>query len=432
MGVVTNYRGITLTPIAAKIYNAMLLNRIQPELEKVLRINQHGFRKNSSTSGQILTVKRILEGVRAKNLNAVLLFVDFSKAFDSVHRGKMASILEAYGIPDETIQAVMMLSKNTRAKVRSPDGDTDFFDVCAGVLQGDTLAPFLFILCLDYVLRTSIDLQSDLGLTLEKSRNRRYPTIHITDADYADDIALFADNTTDAEKLLHILENAAANIGLYVNAKKTEFMTINTTGEVKSLNQMPLKNVNEFSYLGSNIASTEKDVVTRITKAWTALDILRMIWKSTLPDGMKRQFFRAVVESVLVYGSSTWTLTKRLEKLLDGSYTRMLCTVLNISWKEHLTRQRLYGTLPTLSSTIRERRLRFAGHCGRTKEELVSSVLLWTPKHGYTKVGRPSKTYIQLLAQDASCETEELKSLMQDRDQWRERVRLVRASHPTG
>ena len=100
--------------------------------------------------------------------------------------------------------------------------------------------------------------------------------------------------------------------------------------------------------------------------------------------------------------------------------------------KEHPTRQRLYGTLPTLSSTIRERRLRFAGHRGRTKEELVSSELLWTPKHGYTKVGRPSKTYIQQLAQDAGCETEELKSLMQDHDQRRERVRLVRASRPTG
>ena len=155
LGLVTNYRRITLTPIAAKIYNAMLLNRIQPELKKVLRINQNGFRKNRSTSSKIMTVRRILESVRVKNFNAVLLFVDFSKAFDSVHRGEMESILEAYGIPDETIQAVMMLYKNTRAKVRSPDGDTDFSDGCAGVLQGDTLVPFLFILCLDYMLRTS-------------------------------------------------------------------------------------------------------------------------------------------------------------------------------------------------------------------------------------------------------------------------------------
>ena len=95
LSLATNYRGITLTPIAAKIYNSMLLNRIQPEVEKILRRNQNGFRKNRSTVGQILTVRRIIEGVKAKNLEEVILFVDFSKAFDSVHRGKIAEILKA-------------------------------------------------------------------------------------------------------------------------------------------------------------------------------------------------------------------------------------------------------------------------------------------------------------------------------------------------
>ena len=77
----------------------------------------------------------------------------------------MEQILLAYGIPKETVDAIMMLYKNTRAKVRSPDGDTDFFDILAGVLQGDTLAPFLFVVCLDYVLRTSVDKISNFGLT---------------------------------------------------------------------------------------------------------------------------------------------------------------------------------------------------------------------------------------------------------------------------
>ena len=129
MSVVNNYRGITLTAISAKIYNTLLLNRIQPALETILRKNQNGFQKNQSTVGQILTVRRIIEGVRAKNLKAVLLFIDFSKAPDSIHRGKMEQILLAYGIPKETVNAIMMLYKNTRAKVRSPDGDTDFFDI---------------------------------------------------------------------------------------------------------------------------------------------------------------------------------------------------------------------------------------------------------------------------------------------------------------
>ena len=85
------------------------------------------------------------------------MFVDFSKAFNSIHRGKMKQILLAYGLPKETVTAIMMLYNNTKAMVYSPDGDTVCFDIIAGVLQGDTLAPYMFIICLDYVLQTSID-----------------------------------------------------------------------------------------------------------------------------------------------------------------------------------------------------------------------------------------------------------------------------------
>ena len=99
-----------------------------------------------------MTICRILEGVRAKNLQAILLFVDFTKAFDSIHGGKMEQILLAYGQPKETVAAITILFGNTKVKVRSPDGDTEYFDIVAGVLQGDSLASYLFIICLDYVL----------------------------------------------------------------------------------------------------------------------------------------------------------------------------------------------------------------------------------------------------------------------------------------
>ena len=152
-----NYQGITLTYIEAKIYNALLRNRIEPKIDKILRKNQNGFQRNRSTTSQILTICRILEGVWAKNLQATLLFVDFTKAFDSIHRGKMEQILLAYGLPKETVAAIMIFYRNTKVKVCSPDGDTEYFDIVAGVLQGKTLAPHLFIICLDYVLRISID-----------------------------------------------------------------------------------------------------------------------------------------------------------------------------------------------------------------------------------------------------------------------------------
>ena len=235
LGLAKNYRGITLTSIAAKIYNALLRNRIVPQIDKILRKIQNGFRRNRSTTSQILTIRRILEDVRAKNLQATLLFVDFTKAFDSIHRGKMEHILLAYGLPEETVAAIMILYRNTKVKMRSPDRDTEYFDIVAGVLQGDTLASYLFIICLDYVLRTSIDNIRENGFELTKKRSRRYPAKTITDADYADDIALLANTPNQAETLLHSLERAAAGIRLHVNAQKTEFMCFNQKGDISTL-----------------------------------------------------------------------------------------------------------------------------------------------------------------------------------------------------
>ena len=159
LGLAKDYRGKTLTSIAAKIYNALLRNCIVPQINKIPRKNQNGFRRNRSTTSQILTIRRILESMRAKNLQATLLFVDFTKAFYSIHRGKMEQILLAYGLPEETVAAIMILkekensefkplklrlkidlvsyparaeglvnmimilNRNTKVKVRSPDGD---------------------------------------------------------------------------------------------------------------------------------------------------------------------------------------------------------------------------------------------------------------------------------------------------------------------
>ena len=174
----------------------------------------------------------------------------------------------------------MILYRNTKVKVRSPDGDTEYFDIVAGILQGDTLAPYLFIICLDYVLRTSID-------------------------------------------------------KIHVNAHKTEYMCFNQAGHISTQDRTSLKLVDKFTYLGSSVSSTEKDIDTRLSKAWTAIDRLSIIWKSDLTDKMKRSFFQAAVVSILLFWCTTWTLTKRLEKNLDCNYTRMLRAILNKSWRKH-------------------------------------------------------------------------------------------------
>ena len=192
-----------------------------------------------------------------------------------------------------------------------------------------------------------------------------------------------------------------------------------------------LKLVDKFTYLGSSVESTEKNIDTRLMKAWAAIDRLSIIWRSDLTDKMKRSFFQAAVVSILLYGCTTWTLTKRLEKKLDGNYSRMLRAILNKSWRQHPTRHQLYGHLPPITKTIQVRRTRHAGHCWRSRDEIISDVLLWTPTYGRTKAGRPARTYIQQLCEDTGCSPEDQPEAMNDREEWRERVRDIRTCGTT-
>ena len=143
---------------------------------------------------------------------------------------------------------------------------------------------------------------------------------------------------------------------------------------------------------------------------------------------MKRSFFQVAVMSILLYGCTTLTLTKRLEKKLDGNYTRMLRAILNRSWQQHPTRRQLYGHLPPITKTIQVRQTRHAGHCWRSKDEIVSDVLLWTPVYGQSKVGLPARTLIQQLCDDTGCHPEDLPKATNDRETWRKRVRDIRAN----
>ena len=145
-----------------------------------------------------------------------------------------------------------------------------------------------------------------------------YPAKTITDADNADDIAILANTPNQAETIQHSLERAAADIGLHANAHKTEYMDYNQNNDISTLDGTPLKLVDKFTYLGSSVSSTENDIDTRLTKAWSAIDRQSIIRKSDLTDKMKCSFFQAAVVSILLYGCTTWTLTKRMEKELDG------------------------------------------------------------------------------------------------------------------
>ena len=166
---------------------------------------------------------------------------------------------------------------------------------------------------------------------------------------------------------------------------------------------------------GSSVSSTETDIDMRLAKAWTAINRISSIWKSDLTDKMKRDFFQAAVVLILLYGCTTWTPTKRMEKKLDGNYTRMLRAILNKSWRQHPTKQQLYGHIPPITKTIKVKRTRHAVHCWRSRDEPISDVLLWIPSHDRAKAGWLAGTYIQQLCEDTGCSPKDQKEAMNDR-----------------
>ena len=134
---------------------------------------------------------------------------------------------------------------------------------------------------------------------------------------------------------------------------------------------------------------------------------------------------------IFVYEHFMNTLTKRLEKNLDGNYTRMLRAILNKSWRQHPTMHQLYGNLSPITKTIQARRTRHAGHCWRSQEELIRDVLLWTLVYDQAKAGRPAWTYIEQVCENTGCSPEDLPEAMDDREKWWEKARDILASGMT-
>lgn len=196
LSMMTNYRGISLMSIAAKVYNKILLNRIRPHVDPLLRKNQAGFGPGRSCAQHIHILRRIMEHFKEYQLPLTVTFVDFKKAFHSINRTVMFFVLRHYGIPISLVNAVQVLHSNYTSALMVDRGISEPFNVTTGVLQGDVLAPFLFIILVDYLLGKA----SEFGTRVETHpiRSRRYPVEFLNDLDFADDIALLESSMLQA------------------------------------------------------------------------------------------------------------------------------------------------------------------------------------------------------------------------------------------
>ena len=399
---------------AAKVYNKILLTRLQPVLDPYLRHEQNGFRQRRGTVTHILALRRIMEETRVHQASLVCVFVDFQKAFDSLVRGALPLVLRAYNVPEQLIAAVMALYHDTRAAVITPDGLSNYFRTTSGVLQGDTLAPFLFVLVLDWVLRTDLPSNED-GFLLCRRTSSRHPEKRLALLAYADDLALLASSAEGAQRLLDNLARTAALVGLTINTKKTEVLTIpaDLPADIRipssnGSSAAPLPRCEQFRYLGGLVPNVREDLRRRRGLAWAAFRSVRVVLQcATLSDQLRGRLFQAVVETVLLYNAESWTLTSSLERELDAAHSQLLRASFRIHhFVNPTSNQALYqraGLRPP-STILRRRRLKLVGHVLRARSycpEPLQDVLLLKLKGLFRRGQARTVRYMDCLLEDS-------------------------------
>ena len=428
----SNYRGISLMSIAAKIYNKIILNRIREPVDAILRPNQAGFRRGRSCGDQIHVIRRLLEGANDKQIPIFITFVDFKKAFDSINREIMFSILRHYGIPEKIVNAIKTIYKNSRSAVIVEGNISEEFEVTTGVLQGDTLAPFLFIIVLDYVMRKAeadnTNDKGEHGFITNLRESVRRPATSINDLDFTDDIALLENSLEQSQLQLQYTSNRAKEVGLEVNIKKTEAMTNQAKNGTIKLDGETIKWVENFKYLGSMMLSSETDIKIRKGQAWGAFWKMKDIWKSIkISLTLKINIFKASCLSILLYGSESWIITQKLADSLNSFATNCYRIMQNIKWQDKISNETLYKNTKQepIVQTIQRRQLRFIGHClRRDKEEFTYQYALYTPqpRHGKRKQGRPKLLYpdyiAKLINNEVQPTTDELRKIAVERTEW--------------
>ena len=184
-----------------------------------------------------------------------------------------------------------------------------------------------------------------------------------------------------------------------------------------------IKIVNNFKYLGSWIQISEKDFIIRKSLAWSADNKMKKLWKSSIRDSLKVRIFSATIETIYTYGAETWKTTKTMNKRIYGCYTRLLRMALNISWKDKINNITIYNGLSRIY-VIKERRLKLAGHLMRHNNEMAHELVLWEPTNGSARRGRKTITFVDNLREDIGLDgINEIKTMMLDRDVWRERAK---------
>ena len=424
----TIWRVIMFLTISSKVLCRIILERMKDALDSRLQDEQAGFRKERSCCDQIATLRIIVEQSLEWNTSLYMVFIDFEKAFDSIDRNTLWKILRHYGVPEKIIKMIQVFYVGFQAKVLHKGDMTEAFEMTTGVRQGCLLSPPLFLVALDWVARQAFgDNNTGIQFTLLQK---------LEDLDFADDLVLLSQKIAHMRQKMEALQEQAARVGLKVNAAKTKEMRIQSsanTGNITCGDEV-LEQVTAFTYLGSLVSTTggtEEDVEGRCRKAQAAFCMLRPVWRSKcISLWTKLRIFSSNVKAVLLYGSETWRLTKRIISKLQTFINCRVRYIMGIWRPRRISNKDLWQCTKQerVEVTIRRRKWGWIGHTLRKPAtNITRQSLEWNPQ-GSRKRCRPKKSWqrtVQKEFENIGLSWEAVKRTTQNRVQWKSVVEAL-------
>ena len=416
-----NHRGISLLSIAGKILARILLNRLNAHLDQgLLPESQCGFRKERGTIDMIFAARQLQEKCQEQNMDLFSIYIDLTKAFDTVCREGLWRIMAKYGCPNKYIAIVRQFHDGMQARVQDNGEVSKPFPVTNGVKQGCVLAPTLFSLMFSAML-TEAFRNRNVGMDFRYRTDGRLFNLRrlkaktkvksdsILELLFADDCALNAGSEAQLQLSADKFSSACSNFGLTISTKKTEVLYQPAPGKSYTepnifINGNKIITVSRFTYLGSTLsqkANIDDEVNSRISKASTAFGRLHdSVWnRRGISTQTKLKVYRAVVLPTLLYACETWIVYQRHARLLNHFHTKSLRKIINIKWQEKVpdTEILVKTGLPTIytsDTSLMHFQLRWMGHVMHMPDHLLPKRLFYGElTDGHRARGCPRKRY---------------------------------------
>ena len=445
-----NYRGISLLSIAGKILAKVVINRRTAHiLDDVVSESQCGFRANRGIVDMVFSIRQLQEKCREQQQNLYIIFVDLTKAFDTVSRTGLWSILEKLGCPPKLVSIIRAFHDGMQGRVVASEGVSQPFSVTNGVKQGCVMAPTLFSILFAAMLQSALnDCSAGISIRyrfdgqfydLRRLRARtKISAALIRDLLYADDCALVALSEGDLQELAERLSTACEKFGLTISLTKTVVMLQpaplqSPPSPAVAINGTQLKVVKEFTYLGSclsEMANLDPEINSRLAKASASFGRLwSRVWRERgLSVQTKIQVYNAVVISALLFGCETWTMYRKHLKQLEQFHIRCLRKIMGISWEDHIPNTDILrrSGLYSIEAKIMLSQLRWAGHVVRMSDERLPKQIFFSElEQGVRTSGRPLLRYKDTLKHEmkaCNIDPSQWLALATDRSAWRTNV----------